>query len=246
MIRNAAVIGIFSAPISLRLTVDYITSTTIKMVQFRNLLANFRLLAFVAAVTSNIVETSSDLVVTKEATFGVSIEGKDVGQMVIGLFGQATPKTVENFAQLATGVNGYGYKGSSFHRTIQGFMIQGGDYVHGDGRGEGSIYGGLFDDEKSGLAIKHHGSGWVSMANRGADTNSCQFFITMKATPWLDGDHVVFGKVVRGMNVARLVSQVPTDDKDHPKVNVTITDSACANVEPYSVTLTPADLVEET
>ncbi|KAK7100820.1 peptidyl-prolyl cis-trans isomerase 6-like [Littorina saxatilis] len=201
-----------------------------------------RLIVFgIVAVVSRI-EGVPDAKVTKKATFNISIDGDDVGSIVIGLFGEAAPKTVENFAQLASGENGYGYKGSRFHRVISDFMIQGGDYANKDGTGENSIYGGLFDDEA--MDLKHYGSGWVSMANRGPNTNSCQFFITMKATKWLDGSHVVFGKVLSGMDVARLISRVPVDENDHPKVEIIVTGSVVEDVYPFTVPLTGADDVD--
>ncbi|CAN1846380.1 Peptidyl-prolyl cis-trans isomerase CYP20-1 [Linum perenne] len=159
--------------------------------------------------------------ITHKVFFDVEIDGKPAGRITMGLFGKAVPKTA---GEKGVGKSGkpLHYKGSSFHRIIPSFMLQGGDFTLGDGRGGESIYGEKFADEN--FKLKHTGPGLLSMANAGKDTNGSQFFITTVTTSWLDGRHVVFGKVLAGMDV---VYKVEAEGKQSgtPKSKVVIVDS---------------------
>lgn len=158
--------------------------------------------------------------------FDISIGGANAGRLVFELYTDACPKTAENFRALCTGEKGVGqsgkplhYKGSSFHRIIQQFMCQGGDFTAGNGTGGESIYGAKFADETfKGICGKHTGFGCLSMANAGPNTNGSQFFICTVDTPWLDGKHVVFGKTIQGDDVLRAMEAAGSRDGKTSKV----------------------------
>ena len=137
----------------------------------------------------------------------LSISGKQY-RVEFELFDSVVPLTAANFRSLCTGDKGKDlcYKGSKFHRIINDFMAQGGDFTRGDGTGGRSIYGNKFNDEN--FKIKHDQPGLLSMANAGPNTNGSQFFLTFIPCPWLDGKHTVFGKVVNGKEVLTKLNSI--------------------------------------
>ncbi|KAL4282400.1 hypothetical protein GQ457_03G002960 [Hibiscus cannabinus] len=156
----------------------------------------------------------------------ISIGEELEGRVIVELFNDVVPRTAENFRALCTGEKGIGphtgvplhYKGACFHRVIKGFMVQGGDISARDGTGGESIYGLKFEDEN--FEMKHERKGMLSMANAGPNTNGSQFFITTTRTPHLDGKHVVFGRVVKGMGVVRSIEHVTIAKSDRPAVTI--------------------------
>ena len=182
-----------------------------------------RILAAIMTIAS-----TTAVAANPKVAMDVSIGGQPAGTLTLELFADVVPKTAENFRALCTGEKGMGksgkplsYAGSTFHRIIPGFMIQGGDFTRGNGTGGESIYGEKFADEN--FELKHTGPGILSMANAGPNTNGSQFFITVAETPWLDGKHVVFGKVVDGMDVLKKMEEQGTRS-GQTKADVVLTD----------------------
>ncbi|ETW76058.1 hypothetical protein HETIRDRAFT_481579 [Heterobasidion irregulare TC 32-1] len=154
--------------------------------------------------------------------FDIAINDAPAGRITFKLYDDVVPKTAKNFRELATGQHGYGYQGSSFHRIIPNFMLQGGDFTKHNGTGGKSIYGEKFADEN--FQLKHTKPGILSMANAGKNTNGSQFFITTVVTNWLDGAHVVFGEVLEGFELVKKIEGLGSQSGS-PKAKVTIAQS---------------------
>lgn len=179
---------------------------------------------------SNVIKKNNDSI-EGNPYFIISIDGKKEGKLKFELFDEEVPKTCANFRYLC--VKGLGdkkeacYKDSIFHRVIDEFMIQGGDFTNFDGTGGKSIYGDSFEDEN--FNLKHNQPGLLSMANSGPNTNGSQFFITLKETPWLDDKHVVFGILLEGFELIKKIELLEKDDNNKPLVEVKIIECGLEN-----------------
>ncbi|XP_074652871.1 uncharacterized protein LOC141907193 [Tubulanus polymorphus] len=186
----------------------------------------------------------SNYTVTDEAWFDIEIKdmdgpGEDFrGRFEIALFGLVAPVSVFNFKSIAAGYkHGWEklhYKNTRVHRIVPDFIVQMGDITVGDGTGGKSVYGAKYNDEQ--FVLSHRGPGWVAMANHGPDTNGSQFYVLLQRSRWLDGKHVVFGKVIRGFRVIQAIGEVEIDDAASPKKLIRIIDCGLNQVEkPYEL-----------
>jgi len=201
------------------------------------------------------VYCKSNYTVTEEVWFDIEIKDMDgpgedyKGRFEIALFGDTAPISVYNFKSIAKGYkhrhSKLTYKNSYIHRIVPDFIIQMGDITVGDGTGGTSVYGPKFNDEA--FTLSHRGPGWVAMANHGPDTNGSQFYILLQKSRWLDGRHVVFGKVIRGYDVVKTIGEVPVHtDTALPKKQVKIVDCGLNKIEkPYELKESELDSTED-
>ena len=171
-------------------------------------------IVFALILSSNNFSQKKEMQKMSDSTT-VAVIKTTMGTIEIELFEKETPKTVENFVGLA---NKDYYNGVIFHRVIDNFMIQGGDPT-GTGRGGESFWGKKFDDEIDSRLVFDK-EGILAMANAGPNTNGSQFFITLAATKWLNGNHTIFGKVINGMDVVSAIGKVAKGAQDKPLTDI--------------------------
>ena len=164
----------------------------------------------------------------------ISNGNQPMGKVIFKLYKKRVPKTVENFVYHLD----RNYQGTKFHRVIKEFMIQGGDYENGDGTGGQSKFGEAFEDED--LTGIHDRPGLLSMANAGPNTNGSQFFITTVPTPWLDGKHVIFGEVMKGMEIIKQIESMPVNDNDEPLTPIIVRE--CGMIGDYQNSEEPSQI----
>ncbi|OAF67825.1 hypothetical protein A3Q56_04445, partial [Intoshia linei] len=181
------------------------------------MILEFFLTIFILTINCSAKTKLKDAIVTDRIKMIISVDGKNQ-DVILGLFGENVPETVKNFKGLCSRPD-RGFSKSKFHRIIKEFMIQGGDFTKGDGTGGDSLRGGKFDDEN--FSVSHDQPGALSMANAGPNTNGSQFFITVVPTLWLDGKHVVFGRVLTNYEYIQKISRLDTHN-DVPKHSVVI------------------------
>ena len=208
-------------------------------------------------VSLGTIAQAGNYTVTEEVWFDIEVlnydgPGEDFrGRFVVAVFGETAPMTALNFVSLARGyqrspkARKLSYKNSLVHRVVQDFVVQMGDITKGDGSGGISIYGERFNDEE--FILSHRSAGWVAMANHGPDTNSSQFYILLTKARWLDGKHVVFGKVIRGFFVVETMGEIRSDPHTAvPSKEIRIVDCGLNNIkQKYDLQANQLDLTQD-